>query len=405
MAVGPETMAVMHPVKGVEIGIAEAGIKRPGRRDIVVFSLAEGSSVAGVFTRNAFCAAPVHLCRQRLTEGSPIRYLLVNTGNANAGTGLQGMKDAVASCTALAEAAGVNADQVMPFSTGVIGEPLPLEKITKALPTAISRLSPENWENAAFGIMTTDTRPKGYSTQLELGGKTVTITGISKGAGMIRPNMATMLGYVMTDAKVEQGFLQRLTREGAECSFNRITVDGDTSTNDSLIVAATGQSGAEIKEGSADAEAFKAALHELLINLAQAIVRDGEGATKLVTIKIEGAATTEEALKVGYAIAHSPLVKTAISASDPNWGRILAAVGYAGVDNLNVDTLRIWLDSVRLVENGGRAASYTEEQGQSVMSKDEFQIRVDLARGDVTETLWTTDLTKEYVAINADYRS
>ncbi|PPC74814.1 bifunctional ornithine acetyltransferase/N-acetylglutamate synthase [Pokkaliibacter plantistimulans] len=405
MAVGPETFPHMYPVAGVGIGVAEAGIKRPGRRDVVVFSLAEGGAVAGVFTRNAFCAAPVHLCKARLQEKAAVRYLLINTGNANAGTGPRGMQDAMRCCNALAGHAGVTENQVMPFSTGVIGEPLPVTKIEAVLPTALERVAEDNWENAAWGIMTTDTRPKGASVQLSIDGKTVTITGISKGAGMIKPNMATMLGFVATDAAVDQALLQQLASAGANQSFNRITIDGDTSTNDSLILMASGASGVELDESHANFIEFRTALFKVMQDLAHAIVKDGEGATKFVTVRVEDAVDSEEALKVAYAIAHSPLVKTAMSASDPNWGRILAAVGYAGVHDLDVTALQIWLDDVCIVKNGGRAESYTEEQGQAVMSLEAFTVRVNLTRGGVTETVWTTDLTQEYVSINADYRS
>lgn len=405
MAVGPDTFPVMHQVAGVRIGVAQAGIKRPGRRDLVVFELQPGAQVAGVFTQNAFCAAPVQLCKARLGAGEAISHLLINTGNANAGTGPQGMEDAKRCCQHLATLAGSQAEQILPFSTGVIGEPLPVAKIEAALPQALANLAENNWEEAAWGIMTTDTRPKGASVQLLLQGKTVTITGISKGAGMIKPNMATMLGFIATDAGLSAQQVQSLVSEGANQSFNRITIDGDTSTNDSCILVASGASGVHLSEGSADFQQFQQALFRLMQDLAHAIVKDGEGATKFVTIKVEGAMDSEEALKVAYAIAHSPLVKTAISASDPNWGRILAAVGYAGVTNLDVNILRICLDEVCIVEHGGRAASYTEEQGQAVMSQEAFCIHVDLARGYCTETVWTTDLTQEYVAINADYRS
>ena len=404
MAVGPDTLPELLPIQGFKIGIASAGIKRPGRRDIVVMELAEGSTVAGVFTKNAFCAAPVTLCKRHLAGGA-LRYLLTNTGNANAGTGKQGMADAITTCNELASRVGVSAEQIMPFSTGVIGEPLPVAKITGALDAAIADLTEDNWLNAAWGIMTTDTRAKGACEQVEIGGKTVTITGISKGAGMIKPNMATMLGYVATDAKVDQGLLQQWMSAATEQSFNRITVDGDTSTNDSCVLVATGASGAEVPASGVDADRFVAALNRVMLQLAQLIVRDGEGATKFVEVRVSKAASVQEALDVAYTIAHSPLTKTALFASDPNWGRILACVGRAGVENLDLDALQIYLDQTCIVENGGRANSYTEEQGQAVMNQEDILIHVVLNRGDIVESVWTTDLSKEYVAINADYRS
>jgi len=404
MAVGPDTLPELLPIQGFKIGIASAGIKRPGRRDIVVMELAEGSTVAGVFTKNAFCAAPVTLCKRHLAGGA-LRYLLTNTGNANAGTGKQGMADAITTCNELASRVGVSAEQIMPFSTGVIGEPLPVAKITGALDAAIADLTEDNWLNAAWGIMTTDTRAKGACEQVEIGGKTVTITGISKGAGMIKPNMATMLGYVATDAKVDQGLLQQWMSAATEQSFNRITVDGDTSTNDSCVLVATGASGAEVPASGVDADRFVAALNRVMLQLAQLIVRDGEGATKFVEVRVSKAASVQEALDVAYTIAHSPLTKTALFASDPNWGRILACVGRAGVENLDLDALQIYLDQTCIVENGGRATSYTEEQGQAVMNQEDILIHVVLNRGDIVESVWTTDLSKEYVAINADYRS
>jgi glutamate N-acetyltransferase/amino-acid N-acetyltransferase len=364
----------------------------------------EGASVAGVFTKNQFCAAPVHLAKANMAK-SGVRYLLTNTGNANAGTGEQGMADAMETTQELAKRAGVSADQIMPYSTGVIGEPLPVAKIVGALDAALADLKEDSWMDAAWGIMTTDTRAKAACEQLEINGKTITITGISKGAGMIKPNMATMLGYVATDAKVAQPLLQKWMSEATEKSFNRITVDGDTSTNDSCTLVATGASGIDIIEGSEAAAAFEAALNRIMLQLAQLIVRDGEGATKFVEIRVDSAASQQEALDVAYTIAHSPLVKTALFASDPNWGRILACVGRAGVENLDLNALKIYLDQTCIVENGGRAKSYTEEQGQAVMNKEDILIHVVLNRGAVTETVWTTDLSKEYVAINADYRS
>ncbi len=404
MAVGPATLSEMFPVDGIRLGVASAGIKKPGRKDVVVIEVCEGASVAGVFTKNAFCAAPVVLSKQHIVSGSN-RYLLTNTGNANAGTGKQGMIDAQACCEALAALTGVSAQDVLPFSTGVIGEKLPVEKIKTALPNALSNLSDDTWALAAEGIMTTDTRPKGVSVQFQYEGKTITLSGISKGSGMIMPNMATMLGYVATDAAIKPDVLQSLLSQAADKSFNRITVDGDTSTNDSCILIATGKSGMQVDEDPALLEQFTQALESVMLELALAIVKDGEGATKLVTIQVETAASQKEALDTAYTVAHSPLVKTALFASDPNWGRILAAVGRAGIENLVLDDLKIYLDDVCLVENGGRADSYTEEAGQAVMNQENILIRICLNRGGVSETVWTTDLSHDYVTINADYRS
>lgn len=393
------------PVNGVRIGIASAGIKRAGRKDIVVFEVAEGASIAGVFTTNAFCAAPVHISKANLAHNP--RYLMINTGNANAGTGERGMTDAQAVCQALAEKTGVSAQQILPFSTGVIGEPLPVAKITAVLDDALANLSADNWFAASNGIMTTDTQPKGASRQFQHEGITYTISGISKGAGMIMPNMATMLGFIATDAAVGQAVLQQICRECADVSFNRITIDGDTSTNDSCMLIATGKAGnSAITQASGSLyEKLKAELKAIFIELAHAIVRDGEGATKFVTIKVEQTASQEEALQVAYTVAHSPLVKTALFASDANWGRILAAVGRAGVKNMVLEAIEIYLDDVCIVEKGGRAASYTEAQGAAVLKNAEFTIRICLGRGNVAETIWTTDLSHEYVTINADYRS
>ncbi len=405
MAVGPGTLPTLHPVAGFRIGTTSAGVKKPGRKDLVLMELAAGASAAGVFTLNQFCAAPVRICKTHLQQGMP-SYLIINTGNANAGTGKEGYQDALDVCQAVADQAGVTVAQILPFSTGVIGEKLPKERIIAAVPAAFDALADNGWLEAASGIMTTDTRPKAYSMQLEYQGQVITLTGISKGAGMIKPNMATMLAYIATDAKVAPGLLQSLLSRAADQSFNRITIDGDTSTNDSCILVATGASGVEVTEDNAELLAqFSEAVDKTLLELAQAIIRDGEGATKFVTISVEQAASSAEALKTAYAVAHSPLVKTALFASDPNWGRILAAVGYAGIDNLDVDTLQIWLGEACIVENGGRAASYTEAAGQAVMSREEITIRIILNRGDKQETVWTTDLSKDYVAINADYRS
>ncbi|SMC16105.1 glutamate N-acetyltransferase [Andreprevotia lacus DSM 23236] len=399
--------ASLFPVAGVELGIASAGVKTPGRRDVLVIKLAEGSRAAGVFTLNKFCAAPVRICRTHLAERGDIRALVVNTGNANAGTGVDGFERAKKSCFALAELLNIAPAQVLPFSTGVILEPLPVDKVIGALPAAITDLKAGNWAEAAKAIMTTDVAPKAASKQVVIGGKTVTITGISKGAGMIHPNMATMLGYVATDAAISQPLLQELVSWTADRSFNSITVDGDTSTNDSYILIATGQAGnAEISDaGSADFAAFRDALLDVAQTLAKAIIRDGEGATKFMTINVEGGKDRDECKTVGYAIGRSPLIKTAFFASDPNLGRILCAIGYSAVADLDVDQLEVWLGDVLVAEKGGRAASYTEEQGQRVMKESEITITVKLGRGSENATVWTCDFSYDYVKINADYRS
>ena len=405
MAVGPGTLPDFFPVAGIKLGIASAGIKKPGRKDIVVFELAPETRVAGIFTRNQFCAAPVVLSRRHLSQDAP-RYLLINTGNANAGTGERGLADAAACCQALAKEAGISASQVLPFSTGVIGEPLPVAKIVSALPEALADTREDRWAEAASGIMTTDTRPKGASRQLDLDGHRVTISGISKGAGMIRPNMATMLGFIATDARLAPEVLQTLASELGEKSFNRITIDGDTSTNDACMLLASGQyGGPEITADSPLLPELRAALQDVYLELAHAIVRDGEGATKFVTIDVSGAASQQEALDVAYTVAHSPLVKTALFASDPNWGRILAAVGRAGVENLDLNALEIYLGDVCLVRNGGRADDYSEARGQAVMDQEEITIAIDLKRGNVRETVWTCDFSHDYVTINAEYRT
>ncbi|MEW6462083.1 MAG: bifunctional glutamate N-acetyltransferase/amino-acid acetyltransferase ArgJ [Pseudomonadota bacterium] len=405
MAVGLGPLSTLHPVPGFELGIASAGIKRPGRKDVVVMRCAEGSRIAGVTTTNAFCAAPVLVTRERL--GGEVRYLLTNTGNANAGTGADGLARARRACARLAELAGVTENAVLPFSTGVIGEPLPVEKIESALQAALDDLKADNWEAAATGIMTTDTLPKGASRQFSHDGVTVTVTGISKGAGMIRPNMATMLGYIATDAQVAQGVLQDLVRDAANKSFNRISIDGDTSTNDCCMLIATGQAAlAEITEASGELfSKLKQAVFEVFMEVAQAIVRDGEGATKFVTVQVNGGGTHQECLDVAYAVAHSPLIKTALFASDPNWGRILAAVGYAGVPQLDVSKIDVFLGEVCIASKGCRATTYTEEQGAAVMAQEEISIRIELGRGACSETIWTTDLSHEYVKINAEYRT
>lgn len=405
MPVGLGPLPVLHPVPGFRLGIASAGIKRAGRKDVVVMEAAEGSSIAGVFTLNAFCAAPVTLCRQHL-DRSP-RYLLVNTGNANAGTGKPGMQAALKTCSALADLVQVSGENILPFSTGVIGELLPADKIIGALPAALEDLDENNWAQAAEGIMTTDTLPKGASRQISLAGQTITVTGISKGAGMIKPDMATMLGYIATDARVARPVLQNMLREAADLSFNRITIDGDTSTNDCCMLIATGQAEmGEITDASGeDYRLLADTIKAIMLELAQAIVRDGEGATKFVTVQVNGGNNRDECLDVGYAVAHSPLIKTALFASDPNWGRILAAVGRAGVPELDVEKIDVYLDQVCITRNGGRAEEYTEEQGAAIMAQAEITIRIELNRGEHSETLWTTDLSHEYVRINAEYRT
>ncbi len=406
MAVGDYPFPQMHPVQGVKLTAVSAGIKKVGRRDVVLLELAEGSSVAGVFTKNAFCAAPVTVCKEHLAK-APIRFLVINSGNANACTGEQGLMDAKATCAAIAELTGVTPEQVLPFSTGVIGEPLPVQKITAVIPEALQKVNINGWDDAGAGIMTTDTRPKGFSQQFEYQGKTITVNGISKGAGMIKPNMATMLGYIATDAKIAQPLLQALAREAADKSFNRITIDGDTSTNDSCILIATGQ--VDVPEVTEATGELYEKLHNVIlaahIHLAKSIVSDGEGATKFVTVAVSGGANRDECLDVAYAVAHSPLIKTALFASDPNWGRIVAAIGYAGVPDLDATKVRVHLNDTLIVEHGGRAKSYTEAQGQAVMSQAEIAININLGRGEVAETVWTTDLSYEYVRINADYRS
>lgn len=406
MAVGEYPFPQMHPVKGVKCTAVSAGIKKVGRRDVVLFEFAEGSNVAGVFTKNAFCAAPVTVCKEHLAKAS-IRFLVINSGNANACTGEQGLLDAKATCATIAQIAGVKEEQVLPFSTGVIGEPLPVQKITAVIPEALQKAHENGWGDAGAGIMTTDTRAKGFSQQFDYQGKTITVNGISKGAGMIKPNMATMLGYIATDAKIAQNLLQNLAREAADKSFNRITIDGDTSTNDSCILIATGQIDLpEITDINSELyEKLREVIIAAHVHLAKAIVSDGEGATKFVTIAVRGGGSRDECLDVAYAVAHSPLIKTALFASDPNWGRIVAAIGYAGVPNLDTTKVRVHLNETLIVENGGRAKTYTEEQGQAVMNQAEIGINIDLGRGDFAETVWTTDLSYEYVRINADYRS
>lgn len=406
MAVGLEVLKNYHPVAGVKLGIAEAGIKYPQRKDLVLFELVEGSSVSAVFTLNAFCAAPVQVAKKHLQQGD-IRYLVINTGNANAGTGPQGLVDAEATCQKVAEVCGVRTEQVLPFSTGVIGEPLPMDKLLAGIPLAQQGLAENLWPETAEGIMTTDTLPKGYSQKIQLNGADIAISGVSKGAGMIKPNMATMLAYVTTDAKIAQPLLDSMCRQLADKSFNRVTVDGDTSTNDSCILVATGRADMVEIQSEQDAgyqQIFDALLEAYLV-LSHAIVRDGEGATKFVSVEVQQANSVQEALDVAYTVAHSPLVKTALFASDANWGRILAAVGRAGVENMDLNAIDIYLDDVCIVENGGRAPSYTEEAGSAVFEKTEFTISIRLGRGAVTETVWTTDFSHDYVTINAEYRT
>ena len=401
----------LFPVAGVRLGVAEAEIRKKNRRDLTLVALDAGCTVAGVFTQNRFCAAPVQLCRNHLAAGKEIRALVINTGIANAGTGEPGRQTAQASCAAVAELLGIAADQVLPFSTGVILEPLPVDRLKAGLPAARADLRADNWHAAAHAIMTTDTLAKAASRRLTVGGKMISISGISKGAGMIKPNMATMLGFMATDADVAQPLLDALLKEVADLSFNSITVDGDTSTNDSFMLIATGQAGNPTitDAASADYAVFRAAVLDLAIWLAQAIVRDGEGATKFMTLQIEGGQDRDECRKVGYAIGHSPLVKTAFFASDPNLGRILAAIGYAGIADLDVAGLKVWLASngeeVLVAEQGGRAADYREEAGARIMQAAEITIRVDLGRGAAGATLWTCDFSYDYVKINADYRS
>jgi glutamate N-acetyltransferase/amino-acid N-acetyltransferase len=398
--------ADLYPVPGIELGFAEAGVRKANRKDLLVMRLAPGATVAGVFTQNRFCAAPVQICKTHLAAGAPIRALLVNTGNANAGTGEQGLADAQETCRALADLMGCTPAQILPFSTGVILEPLPVARITAGLPAAIDNLKADNWFNAAEAIMTTDTQPKAGSRKLTIAGQKITLTGISKGAGMIKPNMATMLGYLAFDAKVAQPVLEHLVKKTADHSFNCISIDGDTSTNDSFILIATGAAALEISSiESPEYMALEAAVVELAQFLAQAIIRDGEGATKFMTITVEEGKSIKECRKVAYSIAHSPLVKTAFFASDPNLGRILAAIGYAGVHDLDVSKLNLYLDDVWVAKNGGRNPDYQEADGQRVMKQSEITVRVKLGRGNAASTVWTCDLSHDYVSINADYRS
>jgi glutamate N-acetyltransferase/amino-acid N-acetyltransferase len=404
MAVGQIDFPTMHAVDGIKLGTCNAGIKQTVRDDILVIEMADGGSCAAVFTQNAFCAAPVHTAKAHLSQNP--RWLLVNSGNANAGTGKQGLQDAFACCANLAGEVEALAQQVLPFSTGVIGEPLPVEKLSAALPRAVANLAENHWDQAARAIMTTDTFPKGASVVIDIAGHPVTVTGISKGAGMIQPNMATMLGFVATDASVEQSLLQQCLSAAAEKSFNRITVDGDTSTNDACVLLASGSSAApEILADSLEYTAFAEAVMSICKRLAELIIRDGEGATKLMRIVVEQARDSAEAVQVAKTIAHSPLVKTAFFASDPNWGRILAAVGRAGVENMDLEKIEIYLGTVCIVENGGRARSYTEQDGQRVMNQEEIVVTVRLGRGSSSEEVLTCDFSYDYVKINAEYRT
>ena len=403
----PPTQTSLHPIDGVTLGYAKAHVKKPDRKDMLIIALAPGSLAAGVFTQNRFCAAPVLVCREHLKRGADIRALVVNTGCANAGTGKRGFTDAKTTCDVVAKALGCARHQVLPFSTGVILEHLPMDQIVSGIPQCVSNLTSHGWFDAAHAIMTTDTVPKAVSMQIDIDGHTVTITGISKGAGMIEPNMATMLGFIATDAVVGNDVLQDMVKTAAAISFNAITIDGDTSTNDSLILIATGKAGNPPINGEGTAEYVKLqlAVNDVAVALAQAIVRDGEGATKFMTVKVQDGKTHAECMKIGKAIANSPLVKTAFFASDPNLGRILAAIGYAGINDLDTDLIKLYLGDVLVAEHGGRAASYNEALGVAVMKESEILVRVELARGAATGTVWTCDFSYDYVKINADYRS
>ena len=399
--------AALFAVPGVRIGVAEAGVRKANRKDLTVVLIDEGAAVGGVFTQNRFCAAPVQVCRDHLAAGHGIRAMLINTGNANAGTGEDGLTRTRATCIALARQLDLAPEQILPFSTGVIMEPLPIDRIEAGLPAALADAADNHWARAAEGIMTTDTVPKAFSRQVRIGGATVSVTGISKGAGMIRPNMATMLGFMATDAKIDPALIQPLAKQLADASFNRVTIDGDTSTNDSFVVIATQKAAhATITSlDSAEGQALVAAMQDVARLLAQAIVRDGEGATKFIAVQIDGGRDAAECRQVAYAIAHSPLVKTAFYASDPNLGRILAAVGYAGIADLDQTGIDLFLDDVHVAVKGGRNPAYREEDGQRVMKQSEITVRVNLGRGNASETVWTCDFSHDYVSINADYRS
>ena len=400
------TIDSISPIKGISLGTAKAHIKKPNRKDLLLVTIAEGSSVSGVFTQNAFCAAPVLLCKEHLKNESGIRALIINTGCANAGTGEEGISKAKETCQAVSELLSINSRQVLPFSTGVILESLPIDKIKNGLPDTVKNLDPAHWFDAAEAIMTTDIAPKGASRRIKIQDREIFISGVSKGSGMIHPNMATMLSFIATDASINQILLDKLLKEVTQQSFNCITVDGDTSTNDSFILIATGHAGnREIIEEDNDYEILKAAILEVAIELAQAIVRDGEGATKFITIQVESGLDNAECRKVGFAIAHSPLIKTAFFASDPNLGRILAAIGYAGIESLDISKIELYLGDFLVAEKGGRATSYTEHQGQEVMKHSEISMRILLNRGHAKATIWTCDFSYDYVKINADYRS
>ena len=406
MAVGDVSFPTMLSIAGLKIGTSEAYVRYRNRRDLTIFEIAEGASVAGVFTQSAFAAAPVLLCKKHLAKNTP-RYLIINTGNANAATGEIGLKNAQATCAKLAALTGVQPEQVLPFSTGVIGEQLPIERLLEGIQPALDNLASAHWEDAAYGIMTTDTTPKGASEQFELDGVTYSMTGISKGAGMIRPNMATMLSFVATDAPIAQEIVEQLLQTTVAQSFNRITIDGDTSTNDSCIFIATGQAQGTVIDSVEDAryQVVLDVLSRIMLRLAQLIVRDGEGATKFITVHVEGGATTQECCDVAYSVAESPLIKTALFASDPNWGRIVMAIGKAGVANLESSQVQVWLGDVQICFNGGANPDYTEEAGAAVMAEKEITIRIDLGRGTAQDTVYTCDFSYDYVKINADYRS
>ena len=402
----PLTIDSISPIKGISLGTAKAHIKKPNRKDLLLVTIAEGSRVSGVFTQNAFCAAPVLLCKEHLKNESGIRALIINTGCANAGTGEEGISKAKETCQAVSELLSINSRQVLPFSTGVILESLPIDKIKNGLPDTVKNLDPAHWFDAAEAIMTTDIAPKGASRRIKIQDREIFISGVSKGSGMIHPNMATMLSFIATDASINQILLDKLLKEVTQQSFNCITVDGDTSTNDSFILIATGHAGnREITKEDNDYEILKAAILEVAIELAQAIVRDGEGATKFITIQVESGLDNAECRKVGFAIAHSPLIKTAFFASDPNLGRILAAIGYAGIESLDISKIELYLGDFLVAEKGGRATSYTEHQGQEVMKHSEISMRILLNRGHAKATIWTCDFSYDYVKINADYRS
>ncbi len=406
MTVGERPWKSLPVVTGVKLGVAEAGIKYQGRTDLAVMVLDDDTTVSGVFTQNAYAAAPVHMCREHLSKGN-IRALVVNSGNANACTGEAGALAAQKTCASIGELLKIDPEQVLPFSTGVIGEVLPVEKLEVALPSAVASVEEDAWGKFAKAIMTTDTRPKGASKQIDIDGKTITVSGVCKGSGMINPNMATMLAYVATDAAISQDVLDVICKKAAVKSFNRITIDGDTSTNDSCVLIASGCSNAPalVSESDSHYEQIAQAIIEVHQDLAKQIVEDGEGATKFVDVEVVGGQNENECLNVAYSIAHSPLVKTAMFASDPNWGRIVCAIGYADVDSLDASQVKVWLDDILIVESGGRAAGYTEEAGQQVFDREKFTIKVDLGRGDAQECLWTSDLSHEYIKINAEYRS